>query len=133
MQAAPPIAVPFDVAKFTVDTTSGASNCPVRVTVMIADSASFPMYVDELNCIVVAGVAVGDGVGLTVGDGDAHAPNVQLRRWPVLTGGVRPVESHANCLKSVALFCTPTEVILPVCVVPFISPYVKSKGVAPLS
>jgi hypothetical protein len=76
------------------------------------------------TCANGAQLGVGEGVpGLTVGLGVAGAqvPKAQLRRWPVVTGGVRPVGSHANCVKLVALFCVPIDVILPVCVVVCIS------------
>ncbi len=87
----------------------------------------------RVGVLVVATVAVLTGavtvrVGVVAGGGVLvavpQAATLQLIRWPVLTGGVIPVELQAYCVYVVVLCCTPTEVILPVCVVALISPYV---------
>jgi hypothetical protein len=107
VHAAPPTAVPFDVAYCTVDVPDE----PVLVTVMTAVCDSSSVYVDDENCIVTPpgdpeGEGVGVGTTVPVGDGDgvgtivgvglglgvAQVPAIAASFWPC----VRPPVLHSN-------------------------------------
>ena len=59
----------------------------------------------------------GVDVGVAVGVGDPHGASEAVNFWPVATGGLCPVVSHANWVNSVVFCWTPIEVIRPVVVV----------------